>query len=54
MEGIRSNWHSDYNGIGSADSPLLYATEREMPYGFPSFADTNGDGKVDMSDRVVI
>ncbi|MCE8616938.1 TonB-dependent receptor [Bacteroides fragilis] len=54
MEGIRSNWHSDYNGIGSADSPWWYATEREMPYGFPSFADTNGDGKVDMSDRVVI
>ena len=51
MEGIRSNWHSDYNGIGSADSPWWYATEREMPYGFPSFADTNGDGKVDMSDQ---
>ena len=30
MEGIRSNWHSDYNGIGSADSPRWYATEREM------------------------
>ena len=41
MEGIRSNWHSDYNGIGSADSPWRIGT-------------ANGDGKVDMSDRVVI
>lgn len=54
MEGVRNNWHSDYNGVGSSDSPWWYVTEREMPYGFPSFADTNGDGKVDMNDRVVI
>ena len=54
MEGIRSNWYSDSNGVGSADSPWWYATEREMPYGFPSFADINGDGKINMEDRVVI
>ena len=48
MEGIRSNWYSDSNGVGSADSPWWYATEREMPYGFPSFADINGDGKINM------
>lgn len=54
LEGIRSNWYSDSNGVGSADSPWWYATEREMPYGFPSFADINGDGKINMEDRVVI
>lgn len=43
MEGIRNC--TDYNGIGSADSPWWYATEREMPYGLVS--DTNGDWKVD-------
>lgn len=54
MEGIRSNWYADSNGVGSADSPWWYITEREMPYGFPSFADVNGDGKINMEDRVVI
>lgn len=54
LEGIRSNWYSDSNCVGSADSPWWYATEREMPYGFPSFADINGDGKINMEDRVVI
>lgn len=54
LEGIRSNWYSDSNGVGSADSPWWYATEREMAYGFPSFADINGDGKINMEDRVVI
>lgn len=54
MEGIRSNWYSDANAVGSTSSSWWYATEREMPYGFPSFADINGDGKIDMNDRTVI
>lgn len=54
IEGIRSNWHSDNNAVGSSDSPWWYVTQREMPYGFVSFADINGDGIIDMQDRTVI
>lgn len=54
MEGIRSNWYADGNAVSGTSSPWWYATEREMPYGFPSFADINGDGIIDMNDRTVI
>lgn len=54
MEGICSNWYFDYNGIGSVDFFWWYVIEREMLYGFLFFVDINGDGKVDMSDCVVI
>ncbi len=54
MEGIRSNWYLDNNGVGSTDSSWWYATEREAPYGFPSFVDVNGDGQITIEDRTVI
>lgn len=54
LEGIRSNWNLDSNGVGSTDSNWWWATEREAPYGFPSFVDVNGDGKITIDDRTVI
>ena len=54
IEGIRSNWNLDSNAVGSTDSDWWWATEREAPYGFPSFADINGDGKITIDDRTVI
>lgn len=54
MEGIRGNWHSDNNAVGSTNSPWWWGTEREMPYGFPTFADIDGDGILNMNDRTVI
>ncbi|MCK9310807.1 MAG: SusC/RagA family TonB-linked outer membrane protein [Bacteroidales bacterium] len=51
MEGVRSTWASDDN---APNSTYWYNTQREAPYGFPSFADINGDGTVDKKDKTVI
>ena len=51
MEGVRSTWASDNN---APNSIFWYNTQREAPYGFPSFADINGDGTVDKKDKTVI
>jgi TonB-linked SusC/RagA family outer membrane protein len=51
MEGIRSTWASDNN---APYSMFWYNTQREGVYGFPSFADINGDGTVDKLDKTVI
>jgi TonB-linked SusC/RagA family outer membrane protein len=51
MEGIRGTWASDNN---AANSLFWYSGQREAPYGFPSFADINGDGTVDLDDKTVI
>lgn len=51
VEGIRSNWNLDDNGPSSA---WWFASTREAPYGFISFADINGDGFVDLNDRLVL
>jgi TonB-linked SusC/RagA family outer membrane protein len=51
MEGIRSTWASDNN---APNSMFWYNTQREGVYGFPSFADINGDGTVDRKDKTII
>jgi hypothetical protein len=51
MEGIRSTWASDNN---APNSMYWYNTQREGVYGFPSFADINGDGTVDRKDKTII
>jgi TonB-dependent starch-binding outer membrane protein SusC len=51
MEGIRSTWSSDNN---APNSVYWYNTQREGVYGFPSFADINGDGTVDRNDKTII
>lgn len=52
IEGIRGNWNLDNNAVG--ESTWWTSNSREYPYGFVSFADINGDGKVTMDDRIII
>ena len=53
LEGVRNNWNTDNNAVGVAPS-WWWAPTREYPYGFPSFADINGDGQLDLNDRTII
>ena len=52
VEGIRGNWNQDNNAV--TESSWWWMPSREYPYGFVSFADINGDGKVTLDDRTVI
>tara|TARA_B100000674_G_scaffold496798_1_gene528181 strand:- start:3456 stop:4670 length:1215 start_codon:yes stop_codon:yes gene_type:complete len=49
VEGIRNTYESNSNSTNS--NTWWFANEREAPYGFISFADIDGDGSVELSDR---
>ena len=49
VEGIRNTYESNSNATNS--NMWWFANEREAPYGFISFADIDGDGSAELSDR---
>ncbi len=49
VEGIRNTFESNSNATKS--NMWWFANEREAPYGFIAFADIDGDGSAELSDR---